>query len=118
MGRPTAYLPPRHSAAQIMRTFLVNLERRPDRLAAMKAQLDRLGIAFERFDAVDAKTADPVALRAPFATSGPLGALSPGDMGCTLSHVRIWRMIGDGPDKWATVLEDDIQLTGCAPEIL
>src|SRR5579862_530913 len=82
-----------------MRTFLVNLERRPDRLAAMKAQLDRLGIPFERFNAVDARTADPAALRAPFAESGPLGTLSPGDMGCTMSHIHIWRMIADGPDE-------------------
>jgi len=101
-----------------MRTFLVNLERRPDRLAAMKAQLDRLGIPFERFNAVDAKTADPAALRAPFAGSGPLGMLSPGDMGCTMSHIHIWRMIAEGPDEWVTVLEDDIQLSDSAPEFL
>ena len=101
-----------------MRTFLVNLERRPDRLAAMKAQLDRLGIPFERFNAVDAKTADPAALRAPFAESGPLGPLSPGDMGCTMSHIHIWRLIADGPDEWVTVLEDDIQLSDSAPEFL
>jgi glycosyl transferase family 25 len=101
-----------------MRIFLVNLERRPDRLAAMKAQLDRLGLAFQRFNAVDARTADPAALRAPFAENGPLGTLSPGDMGCTLSHIHIWRMIADGPDAWVTVLEDDIQLSDSAPEFL
>jgi glycosyl transferase family 25 len=101
-----------------MRTFLVNLERRPDRLAAMAAQLARLGLPFERFDAVDAKTVAPDVLGAPFAETGPLGMLSPGDKACTYSHIHIWRMIADGPDEYATVLEDDIVLTDSAPRFL
>jgi glycosyl transferase, family 25 len=101
-----------------MRTFLVNLERRPDRLAAMAAQLDRLGLAFERFDAVDAKRVDPAVLREPFAASGPLGALSPGDMACTYSHIHIWRLIAAGPDPYVAVLEDDVVLSDSAPEFL
>jgi glycosyl transferase family 25 len=101
-----------------MRTFLVNLERRPDRLAAMAAQLGRLGIAFERFDAIDAKTVDPAALSGPFAESGPLGTLSPGDKACTYSHIHIWRRIAAGSDDYAVVLEDDILLSDSAPEFL
>lgn len=101
-----------------MRTFLVNLERRPDRLAAMKSQLDRLGIAFERFDAVDAKSVDPAVLSRPFAASGPLGTLSPGDKACTTSHIHIWRDIAAGTDDYAVVLEDDIVLSDSAPEFL
>jgi glycosyl transferase family 25 len=101
-----------------MRTFLVNLERRPDRLAAMAAQLARLGLPFERFDAVDAKTADPAVLSGPFAEQGPLGTLSPGDKACTYSHIHIWRMIADGPDDYVTVLEDDVVLADSAPEFL
>jgi glycosyl transferase family 25 len=101
-----------------MRTFLVNLARRPDRLEAMTAQLDRLGLAFERFDAVDAKSVDLDMLRGPFAQSGPLGTLSPGDMACTYSHIHIWRMIAAGSDDYAVVLEDDILLSPSAPEFL
>lgn len=101
-----------------MRTFLVNLERRPDRLAAMTAQLSRLGLPFERFDAVDAKSVDPAVLSGPFARSGPLGNLSPGDMACTYSHIHIWRMIAEGPDEYVTVLEDDVVLSDNAPEFL
>ena len=101
-----------------MRTFLVNLERRPDRLAAMAAQLSRLGLPFERFGAVDAKSVDPAVLRGPFAASGPLGQLSPGDMACTYSHIHIWRMIAEGPDEYVTVLEDDVVLSDSAPEFL
>lgn len=101
-----------------MRAFLINLERRPDRLAAMAAQLGRLGIAFERFDAVDAKTADPALLDAPFAAGGPLGTLSPGDKACTLSHRHLWRRISDGADSHAVILEDDILLSDDAAKFL
>src|ERR1700679_2754930 len=99
-----------------MRTFLVNLKRRPDRLAAEAAHLHPHRIAFERFDAVDAKTVDPAVLDGPFAQSGPLGTLSPGDKACTYSHIHIWRMIADGADDYAVVLEDDIALSDSAPE--
>jgi hypothetical protein len=44
------------SYTKTMRIFVINLARRPDRMAAMAAQLDRLGLAYERFDAVDGKT--------------------------------------------------------------
>jgi len=101
-----------------MRTFLVNLARRPDRLAAMTAQLERLGIGFERFDAVDAHSTPREVLDAPFAAGGPLGPLSPGDKGCTLSHLHLWRRIAEGPDAFAAVLEDDILLSDSAPEFL
>jgi glycosyl transferase family 25 len=101
-----------------MRVFLINLDRRPDRLAAMKSQLDRLGIAFERFSAVDAQAMEPAKLSVPFAESGPLGMLSPGDKGCTYSHIHVWRMIAEGPDEYVTVLEDDIQISDSAPEFL
>jgi len=101
-----------------MRTFLVNLERRPDRLAAMAAQLERLGIAFERFDAVDAKSVDPAELSVPFAASGPLGTLSPGDKACTYSHIHLWRRIAQGSDSHAVILEDDILLADSAARFL
>lgn len=101
-----------------MRIFLINLARRPDRLAAMAEQLDRLGLAFERFDAIDAKAADPEELGAPFARNGPLGVLSPGDKACTVSHMHLWRRIAGGDDPYAVVLEDDILLSSSAPSFL
>ncbi len=94
-----------------MKIFLVNLERRPDRLAAMTEQLNRLGITFERFDAVDGAKADPAELSAPFAATGPLGPLSSGDKACTFSHLHLWRRIGAGSDSHAVILEDDIFLS-------
>ena len=42
-----------------MRIYLINLERRPDRLAAMTAKAEALGLALTRVEAVDAATAEP-----------------------------------------------------------
>jgi glycosyl transferase family 25 len=101
-----------------MRIFVINLARRPDRMAAMAAQLERLGLAYERFDAIDAKTADPAELGAPFALQGAMAELTPGDKACTTSHMHLWRRIASGPESHAVILEDDIQLSGAAPKFL
>jgi glycosyl transferase family 25 len=101
-----------------MRIFVINLARRPDRLAAMAAQLDRLGLAFERFDAIDAQTADPARLGAPFAAHGAMADLTPGDKACTTSHTHLWRRIADDPDNYAVILEDDVLLSDTAPKFL
>ena len=62
-----------------MRIYLINLERRPDRLAAMTARAEGLGLALERIEAVDAATAEPDALDRWFEDGGPLGEIPRGD---------------------------------------
>ncbi len=84
----------------------------------MAAQLDRLGLAYERFDAVDGKTCDPVALNAPFAVEGAMADLTPGDKACTTSHIHLWRQIASGTDSHAVILEDDVELSSAAPLFL
>jgi glycosyl transferase, family 25 len=101
-----------------MRIFVINLARRADRMAAMAAQLDRLGLSFERFDAIDAKTVDPAELGAPFAAHGAMADLTPGDKACTTSHMHLWRRIADGPDNHAVILEDDVLLSDAASKFL
>ena len=41
-----------------LKTFVINLRRRPDRRAYMQEQLDRLGVTFEWLEAIDAKRVD------------------------------------------------------------
>ncbi len=101
-----------------MRIFVINLARRPDRMAAMAAQLERLGLAYERFDAVDAKSADPVELNAPFAARGAMAELTPGDKACTASHMHLWQRIAAGPESHAAILEDDVLLCDAAQKFL
>ncbi|HEY5346698.1 MAG TPA: glycosyltransferase family 25 protein, partial [Rhizomicrobium sp.] len=71
-----------------MRSYLINLSRRTDRLAAMTAQFAALGLAFTRVEAVDARGTPDSAIEKWFTATGPLGLLPKGDKCCTLSHRR------------------------------
>lgn len=94
-----------------MKTFLVNLDRNADRLAAVSKRLAERGIAFERFPAVDGRALAPEERRRSYS---PVRAalvrgwgLLPGELGCALSHLGICRrMLADGRDL-VCVLEDD-----------
>jgi len=116
--RQAAYRPPRRFPAENMRIFVINLARRPDRMAAMAAQLERLGLAYERFDAIDARSADPVELNALFAPHGAMAELTPGDKACTASHMHLWRRIASGSDSHSVILEDDVLLSDAARKFL
>jgi glycosyl transferase family 25 len=102
--------------------YVINLARRPDRLASIKATLDRGGLSFTRIDAVDAQSCDPDWLEASFAAAGPLGSISPGAKACTLSHFRAYETFLSSPDaasaSHAIILEDDVHLTEAAAALL
>src|SRR3954463_11248520 len=94
--------------------FIVNLARRPDRLARLGGQLDALGIAWQRVDALDALVAATSELDALVARNGPLGRLGDGDRACTISHLRAWKQLLASDAPFALVLEDDVYV---APDV-
>jgi GR25 family glycosyltransferase involved in LPS biosynthesis len=69
------------------RVVVINLDRRPDRMAKLGPQLDELGIEYERFSAVDAKELDVK-----------------GYVAGTMSHVAVWKKY---KNQKVLVLEDD-----------
>jgi glycosyl transferase family 25 len=89
-----------------MHVYVINLARRPDRRAFMQQQADRLGLQFDYIDAVDARTDAPefaeIEVR-----SGLHGRISRGDLACTLSHRKFWRLFLETGEPYAVVLEDD-----------
>ena len=99
-----------------MRIFLINLARRPDRLAAMTEALGRLGLGFTRIDALDAGTASD--LGTAFDDAGPLGEIPRGDRACLLSHRAAWRAFAATGDDHAVILEDDVVLSPSAAHFL
>jgi glycosyl transferase family 25 len=99
-----------------MRTYLINLARRPDRLAAM--QRHAAGLSLERVEALDAKAAEPAQLDRWFETSGPLGEIPAGDKACLLSHRQAWEMFLATEDRHAVFLEDDVRLSPPAADLL
>jgi glycosyl transferase family 25 len=101
-----------------MRIYLINLARRPDRLAAMTAEAGRLGLVFDRVEALDARGAEPGAMAHGFAASGPLGPLPDGDKACLVSHRLAWQRFADSGGSHAVFLEDDVRLSDGAGALL
>ena len=101
-----------------MRIYLINLARRPDRLAAMTRGQTALGLALERVEAVDAAAAEPDALDRWFEDGGPLGEIPRGDKACLLSHRLAWEKFLASGDRHAVFLEDDVLLSRGAGALL
>jgi len=93
--------------------YVINLARAPERLTSIGGQLDRLGIAWLRIDAIDRQTIDADAACREFGAervSRDFPATL-GDICCSLSHRRAWRMLLESDAQAAIVLEDDAMLS-------
>jgi glycosyl transferase, family 25 len=101
-----------------MRIYLINLERRKDRLAAMAAQATGLRLELARVTALDAGTADRGAVNRWFAVGGPLGEIPAGDKACLLSHRAAWEQFAASGEPHAVFLEDDVRLSQVAGPML
>jgi GR25 family glycosyltransferase involved in LPS biosynthesis len=75
---------------------VINLERRPDRLARMSAVLEKAGLNFEVQVAVDGQ----------LETHEPK-FLSKGAVGCWKSHVNAMRRVAEAKAPFGLILEDD-----------
>lgn len=71
------------------KVVVINLDRRPDRLEKIDAQLKKLDISYERFSAYDAVKLNIEPL-----------------MGCTKSHLDVWKQ---SFGKRVLILEDDAE---------
>jgi glycosyl transferase family 25 len=102
-------------------TWVINLDRAPDRLERISGQLQRLGLPYTRLPAVDARALTP-GQRASLDEPGyrrrhgmtPLG----GELGCYLSHVEAMRRFLASEAEFALILEDDVLLHDSLPEVL
>jgi glycosyl transferase family 25 len=99
-----------------MRIILINLARRPDRLAAMTQKAAALGLHLDRLEALDAAQMQPPGDY--FDDNGPLGEIPRGDKCCTLSHRMAWEQFVAGGEDYAAILEDDVILTPSAQTFL
>jgi len=97
-------------------TWVINLDRAPERLARIRSQLDALALPWQRLAAVDARALTPeqgAALDEPGYRRkhgmSPVG----GELGCYLSHVEVMRRfvaMDARQARFALVLEDDVLL--------
>jgi len=89
-----------HSNASGLLTQVINLERRPDRLARISAELQRAGLSFETQVAVDGQL-EPHEPK----------FISKGAIGCWKSHVNSMRRIVEAKAPFGLILEDDATLS-------
>lgn len=94
--------------------FVINLERSESRWKAMRVQLERLGLPYERFSAVDGREMSDEVLRRHY--SAELNRrkyyvdLSRSEIACYISHLRVCERILSENLDYAIILEDDVVL--------
>ena len=97
-----------------MNVYVINMDRDRDRMQAVGRQLERLGVSYSRFSAVDAKKLDRSELNGAVnrfrwwcAVGRPVRI---GEIGCAMSHYAIYKKMQQDNLKVACVLEDDVIL--------
>ena len=104
-----------------LHTWVINLDRAPERLQRIAGQLQRCGLAWTRLSAVDGRTLDDAqrgALDVPaYRRRHGMDPVS-GELGCYLSHLAAMRAFLDSSSRFALVLEDDALLTADLPAVL
>lgn len=104
-----------------MQTWVINLDRAPERLARISAQLQRLQLPFTRLSAVDARAMSPEQRRlldeAAYCRKHGMTPVL-GELGCYLSHVEVMRRFLASDAQFALVLEDDVLLRNSLPAVL
>jgi glycosyl transferase family 25 len=104
-----------------MRLLLINLERAPERLAAMTTRLDAVGQSFTVLRATDGRCltqtdrARADGWKRRWITEYPL---TDNEIGCYLSHLGAMQELLNSGEKMLAVLEDDLTVTPELPHVL
>ena len=107
---------------QLPPIVVISLARAPERRRAIAAQLERLGLPFEFFDAIDGAKLSPErvdAVYSPNRTFMRMGRyLHANEIGCALSHMDIWEHMLRESIPELLILEDDVVLADDLPTLL
>ncbi|KAI6191701.1 Glycosyltransferase 25 family member [Aphelenchoides bicaudatus] len=103
--------------------FVINLKRRPRRLERMKTNMKLLGVQFSLFEAVDGQALTDEDLKGIRVLPGYLDPyhkrpIKRGEIGCFLSHYKIWEQVVANDWDRVLIFEDDIRFTENATKIL
>ncbi len=97
----------------VPKIYLINLARSAHRLRFMEQQLNRLGLAFQRVEAIDGKDLTPDRIRevaVPERVEEWKFLLTPNAIGCAMAHLRAYQMFLDDGGETAIIMEDDVEL--------
>ncbi|AQS40849.1 MAG: Glycosyltransferase [Candidatus Tokpelaia hoelldobleri] len=101
-----------------MKLYVINLDRSPERLAAVTAQFQAQGLELTRIAAFDAKFMDEETYQKLTIGQNYIRPLIMGEVACFLSHRLVWQKIAEGSAPYAAVFEDDIVLSSRARLLL
>ena len=103
------------TSVQQIPVLIISLTRAVERRESISAHLKNLGVEFEFVDAVEGKALSAAEIQGLLA---PGASLSPGQVGCYLSHLKAYQMIVDRKIPAALILEDDARLGPDALKLL
>ena len=99
-----------------MKIFIINLASSAARRASIAAQCDALGLHYEFITAINGHQLSEKEIAQH--TRAINYAFKPGEIGCALSHIAIYRRMVAKKITQALILEDDALLTAQLPEVL
>ena len=99
--------------------YVINMAQSTQRWGQISAMLDKLGLAYERVEGIDASKLSAQEMAAYYSfeknrTQYPR-PLKPGEIGCYISHIKCWQKIEEENLDFGVILEDDIVLSDKFP---
>jgi glycosyl transferase family 25 len=102
---------PNNNKSQPFPIWVLNLERSTVRRSSMQEQLERLNLEYEFFQAVDGRSLSVEQLGLYSKTAALRNKhreLGRGEIGCAISHAKMWQRLLDLDQEAILVLEDDV----------
>ncbi|WP_051355327.1 glycosyltransferase family 25 protein [Mesorhizobium erdmanii] len=100
-----------------MKCLVINLDRSPDRLVHMIAEFARIGTAFERIAAVDARSHPELAQQPQHPIYGVRRLLG-SEIACLHSHRACWSILACDEARYGAIFEDDVVFSANAGPLL
>lgn len=105
-----------------MHIFVINLLENTARRIAIERQLQALNLSYEIFPAIKGISLSPEKIKQCYSEKwfhrNEGRSMLPGELGCALSHIEIYRMVVERGLSHALILEDDAWLNPNLPMLL
>lgn len=101
--------------------YVINLDRDVERMASIRANLEALGLPFERLSAVMGKDVpewEKLVDMSAYAWRNRLDTPRAGEVGCYLSHLKVLETFLRTDAPWCVVLEDDVEVLPACVDVL
>lgn len=101
--------------------YVINLDRDAERMASIRANLEALGLPFERLPAVMGKDVpewEKLVDLSAYAWRNRLDTPRAGEVGCYLSHLKAMETFLRTDAPWCVVLEDDVEVLPACVDLL